>query len=744
MAASLRPTVLNRQPHTPFYFCYSCAQNRVAAINKNKSAGLVQAAGHLRQRALACRQRRLLVLAGDHRWCLQQAESLVETLKVAQSFWFGDQPSANIPSGKSADASGLLGSELDLLVFDVWSGFDCDAFGALSGCLRGGGLLVLLVPPSEDWREFDDPQNQRIQVALYPEEQMTGRYLQRFSGILHSAPFISWWKQNGEHQICDESGASNITPVEFNRPYKSPDQQQAVEAIINVVQGHRRRPVVLTSDRGRGKSAAFGIAAAQLIRRGARRILLTAPRRRSVSAAVDLARSLLSEELQGALEFVAPDELLRNPRDADLLLVDEAAGIPAPLLETLLRRYSRIAFASTVHGYEGTGRGFAIRFHRVLDRHTNSWKVITLKAPLRWSADDPLEALVFRLLLLDADLAPDEAFLAQGACHFEQLDRDQLMEDTRTLDELFGLLVAAHYQTRPFDVRHLLDGPNLSVTIGRVNGHVAAAALVAAEGGFDDDLSQAIRTGRRRPHGHLLPEVLAAQLGLVDAPKQTCNRIMRIAVHPAVQRQGIGTELLAHLTQQAVVAGRDYIGSSFGLSDDLFGFWTHSHWLPVWLSSRRGASSGNHSAVFLMPLNERGQKLLGQARERFATQFVYQLADHLKSLEPSLVVAVLKGSAPAHCKLNAADWLDIHAFAFEQRMPEVCRGSLWKLVCQAASDARATDNLTGAMRDVLVLRVLQARSWQETADHLEVPGRAQILELMRSAAATLYDYYNER
>ena len=47
-------------------------------------------------------------------------------------------------------------------------------------------------------------------------------------------------------------------------PCRTADQQRAVDAVVRVVTGHRRRPVVLTSDRGRGKSAAFGIAAAQL------------------------------------------------------------------------------------------------------------------------------------------------------------------------------------------------------------------------------------------------------------------------------------------------------------------------------------------------------------------------------------------------------------------------------------------------------------------------------------------------
>ncbi|BBI53235.1 hypothetical protein HORIV_56560 [Vreelandella olivaria] len=70
-------------------------------------------------------------------------------------------------------------------------------------------------------------------------------------------------------------------------------------------------------------------------------------------------------------------------------MVDEAAAIPAALLGQWLTAFPRIAFATTVHGYEGSGRGFALRFRATLDRLTPQWKALTLNAPIRWRSGDP-------------------------------------------------------------------------------------------------------------------------------------------------------------------------------------------------------------------------------------------------------------------------------------------------------------------------------------------------------------------
>ena len=422
--------------------------------------------------------------------------------------------------------------------------------------------------------------------------------------------------------------------------------------------------------------------------------------------------------------------------------MDEAAAIPTPLLEGLLRRYSRIAFATTVHGYEGTGRGFAVRFNRSLDRYSNSWKQLTLAAPIRWAADDPLERLVFRMLLLDASAAPDSVL--QGVdvdnCTIERLDRDRLLADETRLSELFGLLVLAHYRTRPLDLRHLLDGPNLSVYALCLGRSVAATALVADEGGFDTETAQAIAAGRTRPHGHLLPETLAAHQGLVEAPGLRAARIMRIAVHPAVQRRGLGLQLVRHITREVAAAGYDYVGSSFGASSELLEFWERAGWLPVRLSIQAGASSGYHSVVMLKALSAQGERLVGRARERFFAHFPHQLSDSLQNLEPKLVCSVMRNGAHA-VPLSDADWRDVEAFALQQRLPEVAIGALWRLSCVALEQGDALSALTAAEQTLLVARVLQKRSWQECAALVDVAGRAAALALLRRAVAKLIRYH---
>ena len=183
----------------------------------------------------------------------------------------------------------------------------------------------------------------------------------------------------------------------------------------------------------------------------------------------------------GGPGFTDPRALLRGELHPDVIVIDEAAQLPVPLLERLVRTHprARLAFATTTHGYEGTGRGFVLRFLRWLDDGERDVARLSLTEPIRWSTGDPLEALIRDVLLLDAQPArlPPEA----GTWVHAVLDREDLARDERVLTEVVGLLVHAHYRTTPGDVHRLLDAPNLTLHVLFEGPHVVAIGLRAPQ-----------------------------------------------------------------------------------------------------------------------------------------------------------------------------------------------------------------------------------------------------------------------
>ncbi len=708
-------------------------------VHWDENGAIVAAIAKQHQRMAARGYRFGVVISGAQSGCLALARTVVEAVGAERVHWHAGV-------GDKAEGRGLLGQEVDALVFDAHEGFDPDAFGALAGSLRGGGLLLLLTPPLAQWPRLPDPACARIAPWPHRADDVGGRFLARLVRVIreHQGPALLVIEEGHEPEIVPgELPLSQPLPVPADAACRTLDQQQAVEAVMRVVQGHRRRPAVLISDRGRGKSAAFGIAAARLLEAGTRRILVTGPRLAAVEALFEqAARLLLGARVArgrirwegGVLEFLAPDELLRQPQQADLLLVDEAAAIPAPLLEALLERHARIAFATTVHGYEGTGRGFALRFRQVLDRLTPGWRELRLETPVRWAPGDPLEAFVSRALLLDAEV-PDLPAASVTEAEVERVDAGRLAGDEALLGQIFGLLVTAHYRTRPFDLRQMLDAPGWSVWVQRCGEQVVGTALVAEEGGFGAATAEAVWRGETRPHGHLLPESLAAHVGLREAPRLRGARIIRIAVHPALQRRGLGRRLLQTLVEAAAAGGGDYIGASFGITPGLLAFWRQAGFLPVRVSFRRGAASGTHSAMLLRGVGPAGQHLVTAARQRFAVHFPAQLADPLKGLEPGLAVRLLEGVPVAAPVLDTRARDDLEAFAHGRRLYEAVMGSLRPFVLHAL--AGGGEGLAPGMAELLMARVVQQRPWAELASLLGISGRAEGVQCLRSAVRLL-------
>lgn len=687
------------------------------------------------------------MLAGPAAWGRATAQQLLA--QVATPLWVGAAPPAGNHRGSGialtmAQAATVLGREFDAVVFDAHAGFDPEAFGAVSGTVRGGGGLLLLTPPLARWPHLPDPDAARIAMHPLTAAHVTGHFLHRLVRII-AAEAVAVITPDSPQPPPLPPPASQTTSPDAG-PCRSADQAAAVAVLLHLAQGHRHRPLVLTADRGRGKSAALGIAAAELLRAAPRRILVTAPRPEAVDPVFTHAARLLPGANtgrhrlrlgEGELTFVAPDELLRQPQPADLLLVDEAAAIPAPLLTRLLDHYPRIAFATTMHGYEGSGRGFALRFQPVLDTRTPGWRALHLATPIRWAAGDPLERFVNHALLLATRAAADGqlADAQPEGCTWERLDREALAGAETLLQELFGLLVLAHYRTSPLDLRHLLDGPGVTVHALRWRGHVAATALVAEEGGFDADLARAIYEGRRRPRGHLLAQSLAAHVGVEMGPCLHGARVLRIAVHPAVQGRGLGRRLLAEVTATASTAGLDYIGASFGATVPLLRFWQRDGFVPLHLGLGRDAASGERALLLLRPLSTAGMALADEARARFARLLPCLLADSLRELDPDLAAALLTDLPAAQVDDTTAPRRELEAFAFARRGYEVSLGALRPLVVAALR--RADAPLSEQQRALLVGKVLQGQDYATVAARCGLSGKAAVVAALREAVGRL-------
>ncbi len=660
-------------------------------------------------------------LQGSPTWARAEASRLAAGRD--EVLWLGD----GIGVTPMAKARSVLGGECALLIFDAFAGFDADAFGAAAGTLRRGGTLLLLSPPDDEWPDYPDPQHERLAVYPHTAAEVSGRFLRRLSRVFASDTSVRRFREGESLPMPPEA-----PPIRREHDWATEDQHAAVEAIEHLAHGHRHRPLVLISDRGRGKSAALGIAAAHLLRGGIDSIIVTAPRPAAVAGLLEHAARLYPDRRP---IFVPPDELTLQPRKAGLLMVDEAAAIPVSLLQRLLEHYPRIVFATTVHGYEGTGRGFALRFRQHLERSCPGWRELELSQPIRWDEGDPLEQLVNRALLLEAAPAEDQALAAATPdnCDYHRLNREELAADEATLAELFALLVLAHYRTRPTDLRQLLDGPNLAVRVLRHRGRIAACLLSAREGGFDNELAGAIYRGERRPRGHLLPQSLAVHAGFIEAPSLRGERVIRIAVHPALHGRGLGRRLIEHLEAEARAEGLDFVGAAFGGEPGLLAFWRRLGWHLARVGLSRESGSGAHPLLMLSPLSAAGAALSDEANQRLRHALPLLLGDPLREMEPEMAAALesaLEG-VPADEGLTPRDHADLESFIHGRRDYGNVLGAIWKLL-----------RLSEVEDALLTAKVHQRHDWPEVVAEFGLGGRRQAQDAVRRALAPLLSLYD--
>ena len=627
--------------------------------------------------------RRLLVLSGEERWCFDHALKLRDALP-GDWLWISPQPDAENHCSPSALQT-LLGREFRHAVFDARQGFDAAAFAALSGTLKAGSWLVLLLPVWDEWE--NQPDADSLRWSDCPDPIATPHFVQHFKRVLTANNDAILWRQNQPFSLAHFTPRTDWHPA-TGAP--QPEQQQLLQQLLTMPPG----VAAVTAARGRGKSALAG----QLISRIAGSAIVTAP----AKAATDVLAQFAGEKFR----FIAPDALLASDEQADWLVVDEAAAIPAPLLYQLVSRFPRTLLTTTVQGYEGTGRGFLLKFCARFP-HLHRFE---LQQPIRWAQGCPLEKMVSEALVFD-----DENFThtPQGNIVISAFEQTLWRSEPETPLKVYQLLSGAHYRTSPLDLRRMMDAPGQHFLQAAGENEIAGALWLVDEGGLSQELSQAVWAGFRRPRGNLVAQSLAAHGSNPLAATLRGRRVSRIAVHPARQREGTGRQLIAGALQY--IHDLDYLSVSFGYTEELWRFWQRCGFVLVRMGNHREASSGCYTAMALLPMSDAGKQLAEREHYRLRrdAQALAQWNGEMLPVDP-LNDAVLSDD----------DWLELAGFAFTHRPLLTSLGCLLRLL-------QTSELALPALRG----RLQKNASDAQLCTTLKLSGRKMLLVRQREEAA---------
>jgi len=395
------------------------------------------------------------------------------------------------------------------------------------------------------------------------------------------------------------------------------DQAKALLKFVEAISEKTLRSTVsLTAARGRGKSAALGLAIAAAVGFGYSNIFVTSPSPENLHTLFDfvfkgfdalnyeehldyeliqstnpefnkaVVRVNIFHDHRQTIQYIHPGDAAKLSQ-AELVVIDEAAAIPLPLVKSLLGPYL-VFMASTINGYEGTGRSLSLKLLEQLRQQSvtvakpagqtatgRTLHEVELKESIRYRSGDKCEAWLNGLLCLEA-ACPN---LGGGTplpqdCSLYYINRDTLFSyhsaSESFLHRVMALFVSSHYKNSPNDLQLLSDAPahHLFCLLGPLSPNssslpeVLCVLQVCLEGEISKGSIMAGLQRGQRASGDLIPWTMAQQFQDENFPQLSGARIVRIATHPEYQRMGYGSRAL-HLLQDY------YQGKIIGVNEDL-------------------------------------------------------------------------------------------------------------------------------------------------------------------------------
>lgn len=649
----------------------------------------------------------------------------------------------------SNNTTRYLGQEFEFIVFDTTEGFDVNSFAAITGCLVGGGYLILLL--SESQNNLD---KQYSFLLDHASKNLTAnssacllRILQRIKNTDGLEITGNFYSTAAPLKVSDRNNVTGFSPEFLS------EQQELVGKIKRVALGHAKRPLVIIADRGRGKSAALGIASAELIFTNKKEVLITAPSKANLKIFY-LHFNLRLQELSDSfgdsqtliaiaklsLVFISPDNLMAEPPSNKLIIIEEAGALPNQILSKIISKSNRLIFSTTVSGYEGNGRGFEIRFLPKLYERYPQARQLKVYQPIRFLKGDRLESAINDALLLTSRspaLGPNVGVPIE----YKEINQTELLQDEALLIQILNILVTAHYQTRPSDLERVLSDRKLKIFVAAQNDIIVSVALTISEGEINISDCEQIDIGKKRLSGHLIPQSMIANQGLIQAGTLSSWRVMRVATIPQFRRKDIASQLIKKVIEFANANRIELVTTSFSLERKNLRFWYKQGFKCIRFGFRKDSSSGNYSAEFIHLNKTKTSNAIDtyrQATNQFNLSFYRLLTSSFKNLDSCLVdICIQKQIA---CKKPEHDYrlTEIERFIQGARSYEMVEWHLYVFTKEVYSQSpNAFSTLGKKDRNCIIQKVLQQNSWQHITDSFSNTGKRHSTEQLRTAISSV-------
>jgi len=554
--------------------------------------------------------------------------------------------STNIRYSYYHETHKILGNTYGMCVLQDFEALTPNLLARTIETVEGGGAIILLINSVQSLKQlYTMTMDVHSRYRTEAHQDVVNRFNERFILSLasnHAAVFLddslnilplsnhikTIEKVTGSPSLSDreeelvelKNSLQDTQPIgALVNQARTLDQAKALLKFVEAISEKTLRSTVsLTAARGRGKSAALGLAIAAAVGFGYSNIFVTSPSPENLHTLFDfvfkgfdalnyeehldyeliqstnpefnkaVVRVNIFHDHRQTIQYIHPADAAKLSQ-AELVVIDEAAAIPLPLVKALLGPYL-VFMASTINGYEGTGRSLSLKLLEQLRQQSatiakpdgpntasmagRSLHEVELKESIRYRSGDKCEAWLNGLLCLEAS-CPN---LGGGTplpqdCSLFYINRDTLFSfhsaSESFLHRVMALFVSSHYKNSPNDLQLLSDAPahHLFCLLGPLSDtttslpEVLCVLQVCLEGEISKGSIMAGLQRGQRASGDLIPWTMAQQFQDDNFPQLSGARVVRIATHPEYQRMGYGTRALQLLQEY-------YMGKIVGVNEN--------------------------------------------------------------------------------------------------------------------------------------------------------------------------------